>query len=132
KIDRPIAILADLQGPKLRIGAFAEPEVRIDAGNTFILDRDPSPGNSQLVELPHPEIFAAARVGDNLLLNDGRIRLVITEAGPDRLATQFFFGGALSARKGLNLPDTILAIPALTDKDRADLDYAANLGVDWI
>ena len=132
KIDRPIAILVDLQGPKLRIGAFAEREVRIDAGNTFILDRDPSPGNSQRVELPHPEIFAAARVGDNLLLNDGRIRLVITEAGSDRIVTQVIFGGALSARKGLNLPDTILAIPALTDKDRADLDYAANLGVDWI
>jgi pyruvate kinase len=132
KLGRPIGILADLQGPKIRLGTFQNKEVRISAGNTFTFDLDPKPGDEKRVNLPHPEIFAAARAGDNLLLNDGRSRVEITEASPDRLVTRVIFGGAISDRKGVNLPDTVLAIPALTPKDRADLDAAANLGVDWI
>lgn len=132
KVKRPIGILADLQGPKIRIGTFKEKEVTIRAGDTFIFDTDETPGDEKRIHLPHPEIFAAAKVGDNLLLNDGRLRVEITKASKDRLETRIIFGGALSNRKGLNLPDTVIPIPALTEKDRADLEAAASQGVDWI
>ncbi len=132
KLKRPIGILADLQGPKIRIGTFAEKEVKIVAGEQFVFDTNPEPGDATRVFLPHPEIFAGAKKGDNLLLNDGRLRVEITEAAPTRLDTKVIYGGMLSNRKGVNLPDTLLPIPALTDKDRADLEAAASLGVDWI
>jgi pyruvate kinase len=132
KVKRPIGILADLQGPKIRIGTFADKEVLIKAGDTFVFDTDAQPGDATRVHLPHPEIFAAAKVGDALLLNDGRLRVDITKALPDRLETRVIFGGPLSNRKGVNLPDTVIPIPALTEKDRADLEAAASLGVDWI
>ncbi len=132
KLGRPIGILADLQGPKIRIGTFAEKEVRINAGDSFAFDTDPTPGNATRVHLPHPEIFASARAGDFLLLNDGRLRVEITKATETRLDTRVIFGGMLSNRKGVNLPDTVLPIPALTVKDRADLEAAASIGVDWI
>ena len=132
KVGRPIGILADLQGPKIRIGTFAEKSVRISAGDTFVFDADKTPGNAQRVYLPHPEIFASAKAGDNLLLNDGRLRVEITHATPERLTTRVIYGGDLSDRKGVNLPDTIIPIPALTEKDRADLEAAAQQGVDWI
>ncbi|MBL8893997.1 MAG: pyruvate kinase [Rhizobiales bacterium] len=129
---RPIGILADLQGPKLRIGTFAGKEAQLAAGAQFIFDTDPAPGDANRVHLPHPEIFAAAQVGDSLLLNDGRLRVEAIEVSPQRIVTRVIFGGTLSDRKGLNLPDTVVPIPALTEKDRSDLDFAANLGVDWI
>ena len=129
---RPIGILADLQGPKLRIGTFLGKEAQLAAGAQFIFDTDPAPGDAVRVYLPHPEIFAAAKVGDSLLLNDGRLRVEAIEVSPHRIVTRVVFGGTLSDRKGLNLPDTVVPIPALTEKDRSDLDYAANLGVDWI
>lgn len=132
KLKRPIGILADLQGPKIRIGTFAEKEVKIVAGEQFVFDSNPEPGDSTRVFLPHPEIFAGAKKGDSLLLNDGRLRVEITEAQPAKLDTKVIYGGMLSNRKGVNLPDTLLAIPALTEKDRADLEAAASLGVDWI
>jgi pyruvate kinase len=132
KVGRPIGILADLQGPKIRIGTFKQKEVTISAGNTFSFDTDPTPGDEKRVNLPHPEIFAAAKVGDALLLNDGRLRVEITEANKNRLVTKIIYGGILSDRKGVNLPDTVIPIPALTEKDRADLEAAASLGVDWI
>jgi pyruvate kinase len=132
KLKRPIGILADLQGPKIRIGTFAEKQVLLRAGDTFIFDTDQAPGSASRVYLPHPEIFAAAKVGDNLLLNDGRMRVEITHATPERLTTRVIYGGELSDRKGVNLPDTIIPIPALTEKDRADLEAAATVGVDWI
>jgi pyruvate kinase len=132
KLGRPIGILADLQGPKIRIGTFAEKSVRISAGDTFVFDTDKTPGTAARVYLPHPEIFASAKAGDNLLLNDGRLRVEITHATPERLTTRVIYGGDLSDRKGVNLPDTIIPIPALTEKDRADLEAAAQQGVDWI
>ena len=88
KLERPIGILADLQGPKIRIGTFADKEVQIKAGDTFVFDTDKTPGDATRVYLPHPEIFASAKVGDNLLLNDGRLRVEITEAEPEKLTTQ--------------------------------------------
>lgn len=132
KVGRPIGILADLQGPKIRIGTFAEKSIHISAGDTFIFDADKTPGTATRVYLPHPEIFVAAKVGDNLLLNDGRLRVEITHVAPERLTTKVIYGGDLSDRKGVNLPDTVIPIPALTEKDRADLEAAAIQGVDWI
>ncbi len=132
KLKRPIGILADLQGPKIRIGTFAEKEVKISAGDTFVFDTDKTPGDATRVHLPHPEIFASAQAGDNLLLNDGRLRVEIVKAEADKLTTRVIFGGILSNRKGVNLPDTVIPIPALTEKDRADLEAAASVGVDWI
>jgi pyruvate kinase len=132
KMDRPIGVLVDLQGPKIRIGTFAEKSVRIAAGDHFVFDTDPAPGNAQRVCLPHPEIFAAAKAGDKLLLNDGRLRVEITDSGASKIVAKVIYGGELSDRKGVNLPDTVIPIPALTEKDRSDLDAAASIGVDWI
>ncbi len=132
KLSRPIGILADLQGPKIRIGTFAAKEALLKAGETFLFDTDQTPGNEKRVCLPHPEIFAAAKAGDSLLLNDGRLRVEIISVEPTRLTTRVIYGGTLSDRKGVNLPDTVIPIPALTEKDRADLEAAATVGVDWI
>lgn len=132
KVNRPIGILADLQGPKIRIGTFNDKEVQIKAGDTFTFDTDATPGDRKRVHLPHPEIFASVKVGDFLLLNDGRLRVEITSVSPSRIDTTIIFGGTLSNRKGVNLPNTLLPIPALTEKDRADLEAAASIGVDWI
>ena len=132
KLKRPIGILADLQGPKIRIGTFQNKEAKIAPGDTFIFDTDKTPGDHTRVYLPHPEIFASPQVGDNLLLNDGRLRVEIVKAEPSRLTTRVIFGGTISDRKGVNLPDTVIPIPALTEKDRADLEAAASIGVDWI
>jgi len=132
RLKRPIGILADLQGPKIRIGTFAAKEARLLPDDIFIFDTDKTPGDATRVHLPHPEIFASAQVGDNLLLNDGRLRVEIVKAEPAKLTTKVIFGGVLSDRKGVNLPDTVIPIPALTEKDRADLEAAASVGVDWI
>ena len=132
KLNRPIGILADLQGPKIRIGTFKDKEVQIKAGDTFTFDTDEAPGDNKRVYLPHPEIFASVKVGDFLLLNDGRLRVEITSVSPSRIDTVIIFGGTLSNRKGVNLPNTLLPIPALTEKDRSDLEAAASIGVDWI
>ena len=132
KLNRPIGILADLQGPKIRIGTFANKEVKLAAKQLFVFDTNPAPGDETRVYLPHPEIFAGAKLGENLLLNDGRLRVQITKVEPTRLETEVIYGGTLSDRKGVNLPETMLPIPALTEKDRADLEAAASLGVDWI
>jgi pyruvate kinase len=129
---RPIGILADLQGPKLRIGAFATEAVMLGEGATFVLDSDPRDGSAERVYLPHPEILSALKPGHKLLLDDGKIRLVVVDATPERAVTRVEVGGKLSARKGVNLPDTMIALPALTAKDRSDLDAVVEAGVDWI
>jgi pyruvate kinase len=132
RFDRPIGILADVQGPKLRVGRFAGGKVHLQTGQTFRLDLNPTPGDITRVNLPHPEIIAAAAINTNLLLDDGKLRLRITHKREDHLETEVIFGGPLSDRKGVNVPDVILPIPALTAKDRIDLDFALNAGVDYI
>jgi pyruvate kinase len=132
RFDRPIGILADVQGPKLRVGRFAGGKVHLQTGQRFRLDLNPTPGDSTRVNLPHPEIIAAAAINTNLLLDDGKLRLRITHKREDHLETEVIFGGPLSDRKGVNVPDVILPIPALTAKDRIDLDFALNAGVDYI
>jgi pyruvate kinase len=129
---RPIAILADLQGPKLRVGTFVEDAVQLDEGQAFRLDLDPAPGDRRRACLPHPEIFAALAPGAELLLDDGRIRLRVETCAADHAETRVQVGGKLSARKGVNLPGTLLPISALTAKDRRDLDTALSLGADWV
>ena len=129
---RPIAVLADLQGPKLRVGTFADGEIDLERGQAFRLDLDPTPGDAGRVNLPHPEIFAAIEPGTRVLLNDGRVVLEVRSCGKDHAVTEVIAGDGLSNHKGLNLPGVLLPIPALTDKDRKDLTFALELGADWI
>jgi pyruvate kinase len=129
---RPIGVLADIQGPKLRIGTFAEGFVQLEAGQSLRLDLDPAPGDANRVRLPHPEIIAAARVGARLLVDDGKICLLVETVGADHLEASVLVGGRLSDRKGVNVPDMVLPIPALTEKDRRDLDFALGLGVEFV
>lgn len=130
---RPIGVLADLQGPKLRVGTFAAGPVQLVEGEVFRLDLDRErPGDAMRVAMPHPEIFHALVEGTDLLLDDGRIRLRVERCGPDFAETRVVAGGALSDRKGVNVPGVVLPLSALTAKDRADLDYALQLGVDWV
>ncbi len=130
---RPIAVLLDLQGPKLRIAIFANGPVQLKEGQPFRLDLDTAkPGNATRVALPHPEIFAALQVGTELLLDDGRVRLRVEAFGTDFAETVVVNGGPLSDRKGVNVPGVVLPLSALTEKDRADLAFGLKLGVDWV
>jgi pyruvate kinase len=129
---RPIGILADVQGPKLRVGRFAGGRVHLSTGQHFRLDQDPTPGNATRVELPHPEILAAATSGTTLLLDDGKLRLRVDRNRGGHLECEVVTGGPLSDRKGVNVPDILLQIPALTEKDRCDMDFALRHGVDFI
>ncbi|HQT61212.1 MAG TPA: pyruvate kinase [Acidiphilium sp.] len=132
KFDRPIGILADVQGPKLRVGQFRGGRVQLQAGAEFQLDLNPAPGDTRRVNLPHPEIIAAASIGATLLLDDGKLRLRVLRKREDQLLTEVVTGGPLSDRKGVNVPDVVLPIPALTKKDRADLAFALEHGIDYI
>ncbi|MBN8920867.1 MAG: pyruvate kinase, partial [Rhizobiales bacterium] len=129
---RPIGILVDLQGPKLRVGNFVNDAVMLAKGAPFILDSDPALGDETRVSLPHPEILAALVPGDSLLLDDGKIRLTATETNPHQAITRVEVGGRLSNRKGVSLPDTTVPFSALTPKDHSDLEAALNTGIDWI
>lgn len=131
-VGRPIAILADLQGPKLRVGQFAEGRVSLLPGAEFVLDRNPAPGYAERVCLPHPELFEVVTAGQSLLLDDGKLRLEVIESDGERIRTRVTTGGVLSDRKGVNVPDVVLPIPALTEKDKRDLAFALSLGVDWV
>ena len=129
---RPIAVLVDLQGPKLRIGAFASDAVTLTKGAQFALDADAAPGTAERVHLPHPEILAALEPGHTLLLDDGKIRLTAVETSRERALTRVEVGGKLTARKGVSLPDTTISASALTPKDRSDLEAALDAGIDWV
>ncbi len=129
---RPTTILADLQGPKLRVGRFAEGKVMLETGQRFVLDRSSEPGDASRVELPHDEIFAAIARDARLLLDDGKLVLRVTDHSDDRIETVVVVGGALSNSKGLNVPDVVLPMAALTPKDISDLHFAVEQGVDWI
>jgi pyruvate kinase len=129
---RPIGVLVDLQGPKLRIGEVEGGQRQLPADRIFILDDDPAPGNDTRVHLPHREIFESVQPGHVILLNDGRVRLRVLEVTSSRIVAKIVYGGPVSSRKGLNLPDTVIGMPALTPKDRADLELAASVGADWI
>ena len=132
RVGRPIGILADLQGPKLRLGAFADGPVDLAAGALFVLDGDPTPGDAKRVRLPHPEILEAVEVGHHLLIDDGKVKLRCVEKRGHTIVATVVVAGRVSDRKGVSLPDTDLPIGALTEKDRADLDAALAEKVDWI
>ncbi len=132
-IGRPIAILADLQGPKLRVGTFAnDAGQELIEGAKFRMDLSTTPGDVTRVNLPHPEIFAALEPGAALLVNDGKIRLVVDKCGKDFADCTVTVGGTISNRKGVNVPDVLLPLAALSIKDRSDLEFACELGVDWL
>ncbi len=132
ELQRPTTILVDLQGPKLRVGRFRGDKAALAAGQAFTFDRDDKVGDSTRVTLPHPEIFAAVGPGTRLLVDDGKLVFRVVEAGADRIGTRVEVGGTISNNKGLNVPDVVLPLAALTEKDRADLAFALDSHVDWI
>ena len=129
---RPLAILCDLQGPKLRVGKFKGGEAVIRHGSHFTFDRNPEPGDATRVELPHPELFGLLERGQRLLINDGKIRLRVKSATETEIRCSAEVGGVISDRKGVNVPDAEVPIPALTEKDRRDLAFAVEHRADWI
>jgi pyruvate kinase len=132
KVGRPIGILLDLQGPKLRIGEFADGGVYLTKGAELTLDLDPAPGNAERVRLPHPEILRALHPGNTVLIDDGKVRLHIVEASPEKARAVVDVPGKISDRKGVSLPDTEIPVSSMTEKDRSDLDAGLNEGVDWV
>lgn len=132
QVGRPLAVLADLQGPKLRLGEFADGRVRLKVGQDFRLDRDTTPGDAARVCVPHAEIFAALKPDADILLDDGKVRLKVRRCSADHAETVVVSGEALSNHKGLNLPGLTIPIPALTAKDLDDLNFALAQGVDWV
>ena len=131
-LDTPIGILADLQGPKLRVGTFANGEEELAEGASFRLDLDKAEGDATRVRLPHKEIFDALEPGASLLVNDGKIRLRVKDCGADYADCEVVVGGTISNRKGVNVPDVVLPLAALSEKDRKDLEFVCELGVDWL
>jgi len=132
ELNQPIGILMDLQGPKLRVGRFAEGKVQLVNGQNLRLDLDATPGDASRVNLPHPEIIEALQPGMSLLLDDGRLRLKVTAKHNDAVDTCVIAGGELSDRKGVNVPEAVLQLSPLTEKDRRDLAFGLELGVDWV
>ena len=132
EVSSPIAVLLDLQGPKIRLGTFSSPFVTLHEGNGFRLELSDLPGDSERASLPHPEVFSALQEGDHILLDDGKLRLRVERCGSHFAETIVLSGGELSERKGVNIPSACLPISALTEKDRADLQFGLGLGVDWV
>ena len=132
ELSSPIAILADLQGPKLRVGPFKNGIEELTENEKFRLDLKDELGTKDRVQLPHPEIFQALHEGAHLLINDGKIKLMVEKCGPDFADCLVVNGGEISDRKGVNVPDVILPLAALSEKDRADLEFICDLGIDWL
>lgn len=132
EVGRPIGVFADLQGPKLRLGTFKDGFVDIEKGMRITLDSDPTPGTQQRVYLPHPEILDVLVEGADVLLDDGKVHLHVVKKGKDFVETEVIAGKRLSDRKGVNLPNVLLKVSVLTDKDRRDLEAAIAMGVEWI
>jgi len=131
-VGRPVAILCDLQGPKLRVGQFKGGKAVIRHSGHFTFDRNPEPGDDSRVCLPHPELFGVLRKGQRLLIDDGKLRLKVIEASQDAILCSAEVGGVIMDRKGVNVPDAVVPVPAMTEKDRRDLAFAVENGADWI
>ena len=129
---RPLSILCDLQGPKLRVGTFKDGRAVIRHSGHFTLDNNPEPGDDTRVCLPHPELFGVLHKGQRLLIDDGKLRLIVISASATQILCSAEVGGVISDRKGVNIPDAVVPIPALTEKDRRDLTFALDHGADWI
>lgn len=133
RVGRPIGILADIQGPKLRVGKFANTKVTLTPGQTFTLDNNEAPGDETRVFLPHPEILESVKAGDRLLIDDGKLHLKAIKCDGKSIVTEVISGTSISDRKGVSLPDTLLAVGVLTEKDRADIEAVlATNDVDWV
>ena len=132
KVNRPITVLCDLQGPKLRVGQFKDGRAVIRHSGHFTLDRNPEPGDETRVQLPHPELFGILKPGQRLLIDDGKLRLRVIRADDNEILCSAEVGGVISDRKGVNVPDAVIPVPAMTDKDRRDLAFAVSQGADWI
>ena len=132
EVNRPVGILMDLQGPKLRLGLIEGGRLTVRKGDVLTLDLDPAPGSATRIPMPHPPIFEAVRPGDDLLIDDGKVRLKVLHGDSQSARVEVCNDGALSDRKGVNVPGAILALSAMTDKDRADLAFGLELGVDWV
>lgn len=131
-LGRPIGVLVDLQGPKLRLGVFENGAIEVARGHRMVLDGDPAPGNASRVQLPHPEILQALSPGDRILVDDGRVRLEVVDRTASGVTVEVIDGTKLSDRKGTSFPDTMLPMAAMTEKDRADAEAAISVGADWI
>ena len=132
EVGRPVGVLIDLQGPKLRLGAIENGKLSVTAGQILTLDQQNKAGDSTRLPLPHPEIFAAIKAGDDLLIDDGKVRLRVLTVDAQSATVEVLNDGVLSDRKGVNVPGAILPLSALTEKDRADLAFGLSLGVDWV
>jgi pyruvate kinase len=132
EVGRPIGILLDLQGPKIRVGTIKGGRITVEAGEPIRFVLTGAEGDRMSIPLPHPEIFAAVAPGDHLLIDDGRVRVRVTSPGSDFIDAEVVVGGVISDRKGVNLPGTVLDLSPLTAKDRVDLAFGLELGVDWI
>jgi pyruvate kinase len=129
---RPIAILADMQGPKLRVGRFKDGKIDLTIGQKIRLDLDTELGDATRVNLPHPEVINTMPVGSFILLDDGKVRMEIVDRGDGFLVGEIKAGRVLSNNKGFNVPGVVLPLDALTPKDKIDLEAALGMGVDWI
>ncbi|HET7714160.1 MAG TPA: pyruvate kinase, partial [Bauldia sp.] len=132
ELKRPTTIVFDLQGPKLRVGSFAGGSALLEKGQRVVLDQENALGDASRLELPHPELFAAVGRGDRLLIDDGKVRLKVLESKAQRITAEVLVGGTVSDKKGVNVPDVVVPIPALTDKDKDDLQFALEMKADWI
>ena len=131
-LHRPTTIVFDLQGPKLRVGRFNGGSAMLATGDRFVLDRNAAKGDSKRAELPHPELFVTLKAGDRLLIDDGKVRLKALAVTPERIEAEVMVGGKVSDNKGINVPDVVVPIPALTEKDRSDLAFALDQGADYV
>ena len=131
-LHRPTTIVFDLQGPKLRVGRFNGGSAMLATGDRFVLDRNAAKGHSKRAELPHPELFVTLKAGDRLLIDDGKVRLKALTVTPERIEAEVMVGGKVSDNKGINVPDVVVPIPALTEKDRSDLAFALDQGADYV
>ena len=132
EIGRPIGILMDLQGPKLRLGQISGGKMNLEIGQKLRLDMNPAIGTHERVPLLHPEIFAAVKAGEDLLIDDGKVRLRILSCDGESAEVEALNAGVISDRKGVNVPGAILPLSPLTAKDRQDLEFGLSLGMDWI
>jgi pyruvate kinase len=132
KLGRCVGVLADLQGPKLRVGKFTDTSAELKEGQDFLLDLDKTLGSSQRVQFPHKNLYQFLAPGDQLLLDDGKIKLRIQSVASDKIHTNVEVGGRISNHKGVNIPDSLLKVSALTSKDLEDLIFIETLGVDYI
>ena len=132
ELRHPTTIVFDLQGPKLRVGSFEGGSARLQKGDRVVFDQEHAPGDSHRLELPHPDLFAAGGAGDRLLIDDGKVRLKVLDSKEQRITAEVQVGGMVSDHKGVNVPDVVVPIPSLTEKDRDDLDFALAQKADWI